>query len=308
MGGVQRPVVRYHGGKWELAPWIIGHFAPHKIYVEPFGGGASVLLRKARSYSEVYNDIDGEVVNLFRVLREQHEELAARCSMTPFARDDFSAAFEDVECSPLDRAWKTLVRSHMGFAGAGTLFRKTGFRSFSINSGSHPAKQWALFPEHIACIGERLRGVVIEHADACDVMVQQDTPETLHYVDPPYMAETRDKGADYRHELNDDAHRKLAAVLRGLRGKVIVSGYPSDTYEEDFKGWRRVEREAQAERARLRTEVLWMNYDAPDADLFGLMGGGGRGVSEPPTTEAKENEGGPTGRGPSVTRDEVTSQ
>lgn len=259
--------MRYHGGKWELAPWIISHFPAHRIYCEPFGGSASVLMRKPRSYAEVYNDIDGEISNLFRMLREQPEELARLCTMTPFAREDFGAAWDAGECSPMERARRTLVRSHMGFAGV-AMFRKTGFRAFSINSGSHAAKQWALFPEHLACMGERLRGVVIENRDACDVMAQQDTPDTLHYVDPPYMQETRDKGDDYRHEMNDDDHAKLAVVLRGLRGKVCVSGYPCAAYEGHFNGWRRVERHAEAEKSRPRIEVLWMNYTAPQTDLF----------------------------------------
>ncbi len=266
---VERPILRYHGGKWELAPWIISHFPEHRVYVEPFGGAASILLRKERSYGEIYNDLDGEVVNLFRVLRDSSDELRTACSLTPFSRQDFDDCFENTPCGPVERARRMLARSHMGFAGAGTLGRKTGFRAFCINSGSHPAKQWALWPDHVASFSERLRGVVIENRDASDVMVDQDTPQTFHYVDPPYMFGTRDSGTDYRHELEDDDHKKLAAVLRGLRGKVMVSGYPSETYESEFQGWRRVERQADAEKQLARTEVLWMNYEAPDRDLFG---------------------------------------
>ena len=90
-----RPVLRWHGGKWLLAPWIIGHFSEHRVYVEPFGGAGSVLMRKPRCYAEVWNDLDGEVVNLFRVLRSARaQELVDVIRLTPFARDEFVAAYE----------------------------------------------------------------------------------------------------------------------------------------------------------------------------------------------------------------------
>lgn len=94
-GRVTRPVLRYHGGKWRLAPWIIQHFPPHRTYVEPYGGAASVLMRKPRSYAEVYNDLDGEVCSLFRVLREPASavELRRLVALTPFARDEFALSY-----------------------------------------------------------------------------------------------------------------------------------------------------------------------------------------------------------------------
>src|SRR5690606_6837914 len=92
-----RPIIRYHGGKWRIAPWIISHFPEHRVYVEPFGGGGSVLLRKPRSYAEVYNDLDGEIVNLFRVARDCGDELIRSVELTPFARDEFMLAYEETE-------------------------------------------------------------------------------------------------------------------------------------------------------------------------------------------------------------------
>ncbi|MFG8489773.1 DNA adenine methylase, partial [Pseudomonas aeruginosa] len=103
MKGVRRPILRYHGGKWKLAPWIIQHLAPHHTYVEPFGGAASVLLRKARSYAEIYNDLDGDVVNLFRVARDHGEELRQALALTPFAREEFEASYVETT-DPLERA------------------------------------------------------------------------------------------------------------------------------------------------------------------------------------------------------------
>ena len=149
-----------------------------------------------------------------------------------------------------------------------------------MNSGTHPGIQWRNFPDHLAAIVDRLRGVVIEQRDATEIMLQQDHPLTLHYVDPPYVPETRDAGEDYRHEMSVDQHRKLADVLHELQGGVILSGYPSALYDELYGDWRRVERTALAEGARERTEVLWMKCDRPERDLFTLNVGAERRTTE----------------------------
>jgi DNA adenine methylase len=115
---------------------------------------------------------------------------------------------------------------------------------------------------------ERLRGVVIENREACEVMLAHDGPETLHYVDPPYVPETRDKGSDYRHEMTEDDHRKLAAVLESLTGAVVLSGYRCGLYDELFAGWKLVERRAFADGARERVECLWLRNVEITPDLF----------------------------------------
>lgn len=256
-----RPVLRWHGGKWILAPWIISHFPDHRVYVEPFGGAASVLLRKPRSYAEVYNDLDNEVVNLFRVLRsDQSERLSELLRLTPFAAEEFFAAYETSEC-PVERARRTVVKAFMGF-GSNGVHKKTGFRSNSNRSGTTPARDWVNYPDALRATVERLRGVVVMSRDAADVMLAHDGPDTLHYVDPPYMSATRDAGADYAHELSDCDHKRLLEVLMSLCGRVVLSGYPSKLYDQSLLGWRRVERKALADGARQRTEVLWMNFDA----------------------------------------------
>lgn len=252
----KRPLVRYHGGKWKLAPWIIGHFPSHRCYVEPFGGGGSVLLRKPRSYAEVYNDLDGEMVNLFRVVRDRGEDLRRLLELTPFSRVDFRESYESSD-DALEQARRTVVRSFMGF-GSNSHNKNTGFRSNSNRTGTSPAHDWRNYPGSMALIVERLRGVVIENRDAVEVMLAHDSVATLHYVDPPYVATTRDKGADYRHEMTDQEHRDLAKVLAGLKGAVILSGYHSDLYDEIFAGWECSEVAALADGARARTEVLWL--------------------------------------------------
>lgn len=263
-----RPVLRWHGGKWMLAPWIISHFPPHRIYVEPFGGAASVLIRKPRSYAEVYNDLDDDVVNLFQVLRSQRaRELVEVLRLTPFARTEFDLAYEDT-ANPVERARRLIVRSFMGFGSDGhNGARPTGFRANSNRSGTTPAHDWANYPDALETIIARLSAVVIEHRPAVEVMAQHDGVGTLHYVDPPYVWETRSAPRNsarknYRHELSDNDHRELLAFLRGLQGGVILSGYGSALYDGALADWHRVERPALADGARERTEVLWINEKA----------------------------------------------
>ncbi|MEB5074311.1 DNA adenine methylase, partial [Pseudomonas aeruginosa] len=186
MKGVRRPILRYHGGKWKLAPWIIQHLAPHHTYVEPFGGAASVLLRKARSYAEIYNDLDGDVVNLFRVARDHGEQLRQALALTPFAREEFEASYAETS-DPLERARRMVIRSLQGFGTAAASGERTGFRSTSTRSGTGPALDWRNYPDTLTAITERLQGVVIENRDALALMEYHDRPNTLHYVDPPYV-------------------------------------------------------------------------------------------------------------------------
>ena len=256
---VTRPVLRWHGGKWNLAPWVIQHLPAHRIYVEPFGGAASVLLRKPRAYAEVYNDLDDDVVGLFRVLRDpvSASQLVSSIRLTPFARIEQVEAYEQA-ADPVERARRLIVRSYMGFGSNGT-HRKTGFRANSNRSGTTPARDWANYPDPLAAVAERMVGVTVENRDAKAVMAAHDGPATLHYVDPPYMPETRDKGGDYAHELTADQHVELLQFLRTLGGMVVLSGYPSPVYDDLLADWTRVERKALADGARARTEVLWIN-------------------------------------------------
>lgn len=265
--------MRYHGGKWKLAPWIISHFPQHRIYTEVFGGAASVLIRKPRAYAEVYNDLDGEVVNVFRVFRENGAELLEKLWATPFARDEFIQSYYPDE-NPVEQARRTVARSFMGFGSASVTnmrhvskkFSKpsTGFRANSNRSGTTPAHDWANYVDAAVNLIERLRGVTIENKDAKSILLQHDQDNALHYVDPPYVKSSRDAGSDYRHEMTDEQHDELSTVLLGLKGRVIISGYHSELYDNLYKGWKRVERKAMADGAAERTEVLWMNYEQKD--------------------------------------------
>lgn len=273
----RRPVLRYHGGKWRLAPWIVQHFPPHRTYVEPFGGAASVLLRKPRAYAEVYNDLDEEVVNLFRVLRSgQAPALIEAVRLTPFAREEFEVAYLPAT-DPVERARRLMVRAFMGFGGSATVNGKTGFRANAYASNTHPAIDWAGMPDVLPAAVARLRGVVIENRPAIGVMREHDAADTLHYVDPPYLHGTRSskrtKGEHshgYAHEMDDDQHVELLATLRDLRGMVVLSGYGSELYDDGLPGWRKVERLSRDTRAQQRREALWLNPAVCAAGFAGL--------------------------------------
>ncbi|ARM12111.1 MULTISPECIES: DNA adenine methylase [Rhizobium] len=272
-----RPVLRWHGGKWLLAPWIIGHFPAHRVYVEPFGGGGSVLMRKQRAYAEVWNDLDGHVVNLFRVLQDNKTatRLIYLLELTPFARSEFELAWDETD-DPVEMARRLVIRSFMGFGSnahsdMGKGHKTTGFRANSSRSGTTPAHDWANYPECLRAIVNRLRGVTIERRPALHVMAAHDGPDTLHYVDPPYLPETRsmrnpyDPKHQYRHELSVDDHIELLEALGKLSGMVVLSGYPAPLYDQMLPSWQRIERPALADGARPRIEVLWINPAASDA-------------------------------------------
>ena len=257
-----RPALRYHGGKWLLAPWIVSQFPPHQIYTEAFGGAASVLLRKPRSYAEIYNDLDEEVVSFFRVLRDNPEALQRRLRLTPFSRQEYVDAYESTD-DPIERAARTVVKAYMGF-GSDAIQRKSGFRANSDRSGTTPAHDWAHFSEAIEGLASRFQGVVIENRDAIQVIREHDRPGSLHYVDPPYPLSTRTSGKGYRHEMEDEHHRELAKFLKLCKGMVVVSSYESPLYESLFKGWRRVNRATRTMKSTRRVEVLWMNFTPPN--------------------------------------------
>lgn len=270
---VTRPIMRYHGGKFRLAPWIISHFPAHRIYVEPFGGAAGVLIRKERAAGEVYNDLDGDIVNLFCVLRDDsmRAHLVEQVTLTPYSRAEFEAAWEPSD-DPVERARRTLIRAEMGFGSAGATKGSTGFRLDAKREYGTVAHVWARVPECLAGIAQRLKGVVIENRDALQVLRDHDSPDTLFYVDPPYVHDTRKMGAAcYRHEMTDADHERLLAALLGLEGMVALSGYPSEIYEDALRGWRRVETKSPMAAGRgtgLRTEVLWLSPNIEHRDLF----------------------------------------
>ena len=258
----RRPIIRYFGGKWKLAPWVIQHFPRHSMYVEPFGGAASVLLRKDRVYNEIYNDLDSNVVNIFRVLQDDDmaEAFRRRCYLTPFSRVDFENSYKPT-VDPVEQAVRFVIRSFFGYGSKAckTSAAKSGFRS-RRKSDASPAVDWRNYPHVIPELVKRLRGVVIENKPAHDILQRYDSEETLFYVDPPYVHSTRNvcSGGNYVHEMTDEQHNELAGQLHARKGMVVLSGYDCDLYRDLYPNWKKVTREHRAEQARLRTECLWI--------------------------------------------------
>jgi DNA adenine methylase len=270
MKTVTRPTVRWHGGKWLLAPWIISYFPKHRVYTEVYGGAGSVLMQKPRVYAEIYNDLDGNVVNLFKILRDpvQAAELKRRLELTPFARKEFEESIF-LKGDPIEEARGMVIRGFMGFGSNSHNYNKpTGFRANSNRSGTTPAQDWINYPRGIDAMVERLKGVIIECREATDILCQHDGLETLHYVDPPYVHSTRasidrdHRRMPYTHEMTDEQHKQLAAVLKDLEGMVILSGYDCPLYKTLYSQWKTETKKAFADGARSRVETLWFNNAA----------------------------------------------
>lgn len=276
----RRALVRYHGAKFLLAPWIIQHMPKHRIYVEPYGGGGSVLLQKGRAYCEIYNDLDSEVYNLFCVLRNEKQaaDLEHYLRLTPFARAEFVNAYQPTD-DPVERARRTIIKSFMGYGSASITEEavdpdspSTGFRVSSHRSGTTPARDWQTYPDCLRFFVARVQGVTIENVPALELMSPRragsrghDGAETLWYCDPPYVHGTRQKGNkyrlknQYRHEMTDADHVALCQKLRTLNGMVLLSGYENDIYAGELKGWYQSIRHAYSDGAGDREECLWIN-------------------------------------------------
>lgn len=264
---ITRPALRYHGAKFRLAPWVMQFFPVHRCYVEPFGGAAGVLLQKQRSYAEVYNDLDGDIVNFFQVLRDPHSRsrLEELLMLTPYARSEFEQAWAP-SADSIERARRTAIRAQMGFGSAGATKGITGFRIDTKRAYGTAQQLWAEYPETISIVGKRLAGVLIENRPAIDVMQQHDAPTTLHFVDPPYVLGTRVLQAGgkgyYRHEMSDEDHAELLAVLLELDGMVVLSGYETDLYCAALTEWKTFSTSSRISAGRgtaIRKEVVWIN-------------------------------------------------
>jgi len=277
---VKRPALRYHGAKWRLAPWIISQLPRHECYVEPFGGSGAVLLRKGRSWLEVYNDLDSEVVNFFRVLRERSEELIRAIRLTPYAKEEWALSYRiGPELDPLEQARRFYVRAYMNLGGTSTVWR-SGWRRQKVISKRKgrkkmtPAALTFMDTRHLDQVVERFRGVQIENDIAVNVVARYDSPETLFYCDPPYPASTRGRWAKtaYNCEMTDDQHRALAEVLHEVEGMVAISGYSCELYDELYTGWLRIEKKARVNGDGSAMESLWLSPNAEARRLPLLQG------------------------------------
>ncbi len=266
-----RPPVKWHGGKYYLCHRIIHHFPPHETYVEPFGGAGSVLLNKEPAPVEIYNDVDTRITRLFRVLRENGDEFRRLLSLTPYSEVEFRDSKANSE-SEIEKARRDFVRWRLSLGGRGDSFSFTLHR---VRRGMADVVSGylSMIDEELPRIIERLRRVQILCRPALDVIRTWDSPSTLFYCDPPYLHETRHSGSRdvYGYEMSEKDHRELAAVLEKCRGKVILSGYPSQLYNELYRSWRTTNIEIANHAAGGRTkarkqEVLWMSWPSSDGE------------------------------------------
>lgn len=270
---IRRPVLSWHGGKFLLRQWIIDQMPAHSTYVEPYGGAASVLLAKVPVWHEVYNDMNGDVVNFFDVLRSEPDRLIREIQLTPHSRAEHRRAWEPVQ-EPVERARRFYVRIWQSFgSGTASTAAAAGWKYDKVQTRGKAAPstngQWNDLST-LWLVVERLKGVQIEQDDALKVIQRYDSDSALFYVDPPYVLSTRSDswaGKAYSHEADDEHHHQLAALLRSVEGYVIVSGYESDLYNELFSGWHKVTKQGRDVLAQSQTEVLWLSPRTADAQL-----------------------------------------
>lgn len=257
-----KPPLKFPGSKWNLAEWIVAHMPAHRLYVEPFFGSGAVLFKKPPAKVEILNDLDGRVVNLFRVIREKPDELAVAIEMTPWSRDEYFAAYE-VSPDPVEDARRFLVRCWQAFGTK--IVHRTGWRADAPeSSGTVRTAVWNRLPERILAAAKRLKPCYIENRPAVEVIRRYEREEAVIYCDPPYLLSTR-SCPYYACEMTDEEHVELLQTLIEHPGPVLLSGYESEMYREMLSDWNTTRRTVCAEKGRIREEVLWLNPVADEA-------------------------------------------
>lgn len=263
-GKDQHPIIKYPGSKWRLAEWIVSIMPPHKSYLEPFFGSGAVFFNKPPSRIETINDLDGEIVNLFRVVRDMPEALERAVALTPYSREEYEQAWERYKAGdvtdPVELARLTLVRYNQTHGSCS--YYKSGWKNDRAGrERAYAAQYWARLPAWIAGTVDRLKDAQIEQRPAVDVIRRFAHPDVLIYADPPYVLHTR-KQRQYAVEMAEDAqHEELLAALLAHPGPVMLSGYDNELYNDTIKGWDKLQMPARCECGGARTETLWLNYE-----------------------------------------------
>lgn len=273
----------WYGGKYSHLDWLLPLLPEAQHYCEPFGGSAAVLVNRKPSPVETYNDIDGELVNFFRVLREDKEPLLEAIGLTPFSREEFELAIQapTENLSDLERARRFFVRARQVRTGLAQKASSGRWAHCLLTSRAGMAgavSRWLGSVEGLAEIAQRLLRVQIEHAPAVEVIRRFDSEETLFYCDPPYPHDSRSDTNAYGYEMTDEDHRQLAEVLHAVSGKVAISSYSSRLMSELYQDWECIQAPSRKVHSvkQDRVELLWINYALkgtaePRTTLFDLM-------------------------------------
>jgi DNA adenine methylase len=260
-------VFGWYGGKFSHLTWLLPFLPYTRSYCEPFGGSAAVLLNRQLSPVETYNDIDGEVVNFFRILRDNPDRLIRAIALTPFSREEFARAVSPIneKVSSLERARRFYVRARQvrtGLAQTASVGRWANCRMTSRAGMAGAVSRWLGSVDGLTEAARRLLRIQIENRPAIEVIRLYDTSETLFYCDPPYPHESRSDTKAYKYEMTEGQHSELADVLRAVKGNAAISGYRCALMDRLYKDWRRVdapEKNCHSVK-KLRREALWMNY------------------------------------------------
>lgn len=265
-----RAIFRYPGSKWSIAEWIVSHFPEgyeKMVYLEPFVGSGAVFFNKKPGTVETINDLDSDIVNLFRVLREKPDELKRALDLTPYSREEYDLSFEPCD-EPVEKARRYMVKTTQAIGAKLQGTQKCGWRNHKQTKIGGTACKWGGISETVDAAVARLRSstthlVQIEHMDALRLIARYNNPDTLMYLDPPYLRSTRKGGALYNHEMDEAGQRELLSLIVKSKAKIIISGYDSEMYNSALADWHRDETQSQTTSAELATEVIWMNYAPP---------------------------------------------
>lgn len=256
---ITRPALKYYGGKWDLAKWIISHFVPHDHYIEPCFGAGSVLLQKEPSKLETVNDRNGRLVNFFKVLRDNGKELVEKIELTPWAKDEYKLSQIQSDDS-LEDARRFYFMCWMSINGGP---EPTGMSISNMYHGDSKNPSNRAYKHKLREVTERLKYVQILNEDARTMLDRyQKYDDFLIYFDPPYLKELRAHKSGYdKFEVDNQFHVDMAEKLLRLKGHVIVSGYQNQLYKELYEdnGYVRVDKEARTNGGQSRTESLWLS-------------------------------------------------